>query len=285
MKPLVIYHANCTDGFGAAYAAWTKLGDQAEYLPMNYGEALPNVDGRDVYILDFSFSKEITQDIMDRCAKFVWLDHHKTAFENWCDYDWSSKYKAIFPEGKFIELDNERSGALIAWEYFNPDVAVPVVIRHIDDRDRWQWKINGSKEIHAALQSLRPWTFESWKENFSYEKYGHLIQQGQAIQSTLNQQIRDIAAKACTCRIDGAVGLSVNSMLNISEVGNELAKVSGTYALVWYLDGNTKRANCSLRSIGDYDVSKIASKFGGGGHKNAAGFNVRVIDLMEWVLQ
>jgi len=22
MKPLVIYHANCADGFGAAFAAW-----------------------------------------------------------------------------------------------------------------------------------------------------------------------------------------------------------------------------------------------------------------------
>lgn len=30
MKPIVIYHANCTDGFGAAFAAWLKLGNEAE---------------------------------------------------------------------------------------------------------------------------------------------------------------------------------------------------------------------------------------------------------------
>jgi hypothetical protein len=37
MKPLIIYHAHCTDGFGAAYAAGCKFGDMAEYLPRNYG--------------------------------------------------------------------------------------------------------------------------------------------------------------------------------------------------------------------------------------------------------
>lgn len=36
MKPLVCFHADCTDGFGAAFAAWLKLGDDAEYLPMAY---------------------------------------------------------------------------------------------------------------------------------------------------------------------------------------------------------------------------------------------------------
>ena len=40
MKPLVIYHANCADGFGAAFAAWLKLGNEAEYLPMVYNEKL-----------------------------------------------------------------------------------------------------------------------------------------------------------------------------------------------------------------------------------------------------
>ena len=31
MKSLVIYHASCADGFGAAFAAWLKLGDDAEH--------------------------------------------------------------------------------------------------------------------------------------------------------------------------------------------------------------------------------------------------------------
>jgi nanoRNase/pAp phosphatase (c-di-AMP/oligoRNAs hydrolase) len=38
-----------------------------------------------------------------------------------------------------------------------------------------------------------------------------------------------------------------------------------------------------LRSNGDYDVSAIAKAFGGGGHKNAAGFEVQVETLLEWI--
>ena len=92
MKPLVIYHANCTDGFGAAFAAWLKLGDNAEYLPMDY---LKNTDGvaefhervkidcsiseRDVYILDFSLPKVVMDWLFAHARRVVWLDHHATS--------------------------------------------------------------------------------------------------------------------------------------------------------------------------------------------------------------
>ena len=83
MKPLVIYHANCADGFGAAFAAWLKLGDEAEYVPMQYGEQANKFDldvsHRDVYVLDFSFPK-LTMDRLFATAKFVvWLDHHASS--------------------------------------------------------------------------------------------------------------------------------------------------------------------------------------------------------------
>lgn len=81
MKSLVIYHANCADGFGAAFAAWLKLGDEAEYLPMDYNQIknandLPSVKGREVYILDFSLPLDIMLYILAESSKLVWLDHH-----------------------------------------------------------------------------------------------------------------------------------------------------------------------------------------------------------------
>ena len=41
-----------------------------------------------------------------------------------------------------------------------------MLIQHIDDRDRWQFKMEGSKELHAALQSYKPWSFEQWSDEF-----------------------------------------------------------------------------------------------------------------------
>ena len=80
-NPLVIYHANCNDGFGAAYAAWRALRDFAEYLPMQYGDPVPDVAGRNVFIFDFSFSPEQMNEIYEASSTLVWRDHHKTAIE------------------------------------------------------------------------------------------------------------------------------------------------------------------------------------------------------------
>ena len=39
----VIYHADCTDGFGSAYAAWKLLGNRAEFHACKHGTKPPNV--------------------------------------------------------------------------------------------------------------------------------------------------------------------------------------------------------------------------------------------------
>lgn len=301
MKPLVIYHANCTDGFGAAFAAWKKLSDEAEYMPQNYGEASPDMwaekcRDRDVYILDFSFPKLVMDNIFHAAKRVVWLDHHKTAFEMWC-----GKAPNVFftihkesDERKRIVLDDCKSGALLAWEYFHPGTEVPMLIQHIDDRDRWQFKLEGSKELHAYLATLRPWSFNVWQAVLDSHRLGgyeEALTQGAAILRAQDQTVQQIVKHARMCVIPYdtaptprpvAIGLAVNSLVHQSEVGHELANKSGTFGLAWYLaEDNTVR--CSFRSNGDYDVSAIAKAFGGGGHRNAAGCTVSVETLLGWL--
>lgn len=314
MKPLILFHASCTDGYGAAFAAWCKFGDDAEYVPMQYGDLLPEIVGRDVYVLDFSFDKPTTVGIIERSKSFTWLDHHKTAFEMWCDGGERTFYceDDTQPEHNvFILLDNNKSGALLAWEYFHPEKDVPYLISRIDDRDRWQFKFVDSKELHAGLQLEKPWTFERWAElvpsmGGSSGALASVISNGRASLRAYHEQVQHSTKKATPCTIIPAVinsadsykgpwvwtqdnqccvtGLAVNTPNNISEVGHELANASGTYGLVWYYDGATGRANCSLRSNGDYDVSAVAKAFGGGGHKNAAGFNIDMPTLLGWLV-
>jgi oligoribonuclease NrnB/cAMP/cGMP phosphodiesterase (DHH superfamily) len=309
MKPLVIYHADCTDGFGAAFAAWLKLGDAADYLPMQYGAKnyeFPSIE-REVYILDFSFPRSTMDYIFSYAKRVVWLDHHKTAFEMWCPTEQEFYEERVCSYGHHIVLDNNKSGALLAWEYFHPHTEVPMLIRHIDDRDRWQFKLDGSKELHAALASIKPWNFEQWKDIWKnwmsgYDGIGNeyigagteLYTQGAAILRAQDAHIKSMLKQARKCEIwkltDGAEiehqfmfsGLALNTPSHVSEVGHELANQSGTYGLVWYL-GADSRVKCSLRSNGDYDVSGIARVFGGGGHRNAAGFEIDIETLMGWL--
>jgi len=312
MKPLVIYHANCMDGFGSAFSAWKKLGDSAEYVPASYndsvydsentslsiGDVSYNVCGRNIYVLDFSFSKEVTDELIRISGRFVWLDHHKTAFEMWGEEDSMEPghfYEYTEKTGSsnvHIILDNNRSGALIAWEFFNVDDPVPMLIRHIDDRDRWQFKIEGSKEIHAALSAL-DLSFENmnriidkWNvhgKEFFHEGETLLFDHGRKVYSIVEQG-------KIECHIQSSFGnnlyyggLAVNCNPHYaSDVGHALANESGTFGLAWFLSKDGK-CHCSLRSNRDYDVSIIAKSFGGGGHKNAAGFEIDLPELMRWL--
>lgn len=307
MKPLVIYHADCTDGFGAAFAAWLKLGDNAEYLPMEYNRALPeqlqSPVGLELYILDFSLRRDQMDIFFQYADRVVWLDHHKTAFEM---YGLATTRPATTPDvlGKnaapnYIRLDNNKSGAMLAWEFFHRGTEVPKLIQHVDDRDRWQFKLEGSKELHAALNSYKPWSFEQWWR-LSYDKPGlgtnkraDMIQEGRAILRAHNQNVQAALKQARPTSIrvllseDGFApvlnGLAANAPAFLaSDLGHELANQSGTFGLVWSMAGNGQ-VHCSLRSNGNYDVSAIAKVFGGGGHRNAAGFSTDIDTLMSWL--
>ena len=311
MKPLIIYHSSCADGFGAAFAAWLKLGDEAEYVPCQYGQVknvadlnsilssadIPFGEG-EVYVLDFSFPKDVMEWLFKEVKRVVWLDHHKSAFEMWCGGIPESGHYGLSMGGinqaHFITLDNNKSGAYLAWEYFHLGTEVPMFIRHIDDYDRWAFKIEGTKAFNKGLWSHTPWSFALWK-HISTNKvaFKKVIDEGEAILRAHEQNVQSVvkgAARGCgiiTHSCDGFQtlfpGLTANCPPHLaSDVGHELANQSGTYGLLWYVDKDN-RCKCSLRSNGDYDVSAIARNFGGGGHRNAAGFSVDIQTLLGWI--
>src|SRR5271165_1552709 len=76
--PLVIYHGNCQDGFCAAWAVWVCHPDW-EFYPAKHGDAPPDVAGRIVYMLDFSYKKDVIMAMAAVAEEILILDHHKTA--------------------------------------------------------------------------------------------------------------------------------------------------------------------------------------------------------------
>jgi oligoribonuclease NrnB/cAMP/cGMP phosphodiesterase (DHH superfamily) len=113
-KTLVIYHGNCADGFGAAWAArryFRSLREPAEYYPGVYQDPPPDCTNKRVYLLDFSYKKKVMEQIIEQAARVTVLDHHKTAEEDLRDLFNSRRIDG--------EFDLERSGAMITWEWFN----------------------------------------------------------------------------------------------------------------------------------------------------------------------
>ena len=295
-KPLIIYHANCADGFGAAWAAYKKFGaDGAEYFPMNYNDPrvklepveftdpeltfpVPVAD-RDVYILDFSFSPDIINAIHRKAATLTWIDHHLSAFQAFGFDPTKRKHINDIEVDLEIILDPNKSGCVLAWEHFHPGENIPWLLRYIEDRDLWRWQYTSTRDLATGLRS-KPFTFD-WFD-FANENLTKVMGKGTAMNELFDQQLADITKKHIPTLIEGQLGRSVNCTPQFaSEAGNILAKESGTFGMTWMINSKGM-ANISLRSVGDYDVSAIAKAFSGGGHRNAAGFEV-AFDRLKFI--
>jgi oligoribonuclease NrnB/cAMP/cGMP phosphodiesterase (DHH superfamily) len=280
-KPLCIYHGNCFDGFTAAWAVWKRFGDAWDYTPANYGEPPPDVTGRDVVIVDFSYKRPVLMEMASVARTIYVLDHHKTAQEDLAGLLPATSYNptelldmaqfdATYPIRANFDMD--RSGAGMAWDFFHPGEARPRFLSHAEDRDLWRFAMEGTREVHAAM-SAHPFTFEAWEEIYR-APVAALILEGAAID---RKHLRDIntllpITKSRITIMGHDVPIANMPITMCSDAGNIMAK--GEPFAVTYFDGPTYR-NYSLRSTdAGLDVSAIAKAYGGGGHRNAAGFKL-----------
>jgi oligoribonuclease NrnB/cAMP/cGMP phosphodiesterase (DHH superfamily) len=255
---LVIYHANCTDGFGAAYAAWKLLGDRADYHAAKHGEIPPDVKGRNVVVLDFSYDNATTKKLMKSAKNFLIIDHHKSAMVELHDVTCT-------------RFDMNHSGAMLAWKFFHPGREAPRMIKFIEDRDLWKWEIPYSKEFSAAFDMV-PYDFEEFDKYLDDSAVDNAQERGAYILAYSKTVISKIAKQAVPRKLGGKDILVVNSPHWMSEIGAALSPKCD-FAVIWFYDHESRQVKVSLRAHHeDSDVSEIAKKYGGGGHRKAAGF-------------
>ena len=261
----IIYHRGCPDGFGAAWAAWRSHID-ADYYPINHGDQLPELPRETaVYILDFSPPREQMELMHDRhgSGRVRVIDHHITGATNLDG----------LPNCTF---DMNRSGAVMAWDEFHTDPNTPEMLLYVQDRDLWQSELPHTKAINAYLFAVG-FDFQKW--NAIHRAMGktnarnNMIKAGEIYHESEMRLVRQIAGRAAWGMMAGHRVPMVNSPTLRSEIADRMLSRhrSAPFAAVWY-DGNSQIRHWSLRSRGDFDVSKIAEAMGGGGHAAAAGF-------------
>ena len=254
----VIYHADCTDGFGSAYSAWKLLGNRAEYYACKHGQTPPDVKDKNVVILDFSFDNATTKQMIEDANELLVIDHHKSAVVELHDIS-----NTIF--------DMNKSGATLAWEFFHPGKEAPKFIQYITDRDLWKWELPYSKEFSAAFDMV-PYDFEEFEKFEDDSVFDDAVKRGSYILAYSKTVVKKVCDKAASRKIGGKDVLVVNSSHWMSEIGARLAP-DCDFAVIWYYDHNDKIIKVSLRAFHDkIDVSEVSKKYGGGGHKKAAGF-------------
>ncbi len=263
---VVIYHDQCRDGFGAAYAAWKKFGDTASYIPRKTQEPVPEgLTDKEIYIVDYSYSKPVLDELVARNTSVVVIDHHATAQEAVESF-----------EGNVFDI--EHSGAVLAWQYFHPNTEVPKLLLYVEDQDLWHFKMEFNREFGAALGEYNQ-DFETWDQlnkNLSDRNdFNKFLSVGETIARFEDAHVQKLLAFKEKIVFEGQEIYAVNcSRIYRSIVGHELSTLNGKeggieMAIVYYRYAG--KVHCGLRSNGDVDVSAMAQKYGGGGHKNAAG--------------
>lgn len=317
----VIYHADCIDGFGAAYAAWRKFGDAARYLPMHHGDPWQPEDfaGHIVYILDFSFPPPQLTSLSRSALTVTQLDHHASARAAWLDQ------LSEDPNGHEFRVDREpslhlvfhmqKSGARLAWEHFHPGQVLPPALAMIEDQDLWRFHHPDTRAFCRALRLL-PFAFDEWdtivRASISNDSdYQAHIANGHAIETFFKREVQRMTSShlLTPARLRGEPvdalqaqrhgqeivvdddrawlalrGLAINAnALFASELGHHLATASESFGLIWQLSGDGQ-VKASLRANGNIDVAAIAARYGGGGHRNAAGFRLPCQQFFSEVL-
>ena len=301
-RPLVIYHGNCADGFTAAWAVYNRLGASAEYYAATHGNRPPDVAGMDVIMVDFCYKRDVLDAMAKEAASILVLDHHKTAEADLegiqqPEPTWEDHLRAVHKQdplqmtlGPYVRalFDMERSGAGLAWDYFNPDKHRPALVNYVEDRDLWRFYLPHSREVNAFIFA-HEYKWQDWYDLDEALGLGapaeiqRVADKGAAIEKKHHKDVRELVEATRRKMVIGGQLVPVANIpyTLVSDAGHLMCLgIDEGLAGSWippfaacYWDTPEGRV-FSLRSDGRTDVSEVAKSYGGGGHAKAAGFRM-----------
>ncbi len=223
---------------------------------------------KEIYIVDFSFVRSTIEVLIAENKSVVVIDHHQTAEAD----------VVAYPQNVF---DNNHSGCVLAWQYFHPGTEVPELLYYIEDHDLWRFALTENREYNVALGQYEV-SFEVWdaliEELKNENQKINFIAKGALIAKFEDKLIATIMKTRERVLFEGNEVWAINAeRIYRSILGNKLAELNeaeGNIAIGIVYYHSHGRVNISLRSRGDVDVAALAEKYGGGGHKRAAGIEV-----------
>lgn len=270
MEPLnntvILYHGHCPDGFASAYVAWKKFGEQASYIPVHHDFPPPvGLAGKELYIIDFSYKKEVLLELEKNAKSLIILDHHKTAEE---------AVKAV-REHRFAK---DQSGCGLAWEHFFSGTPIPKLIAYIQEGDLNRANLPHTHEILKVIYAT-PFEFSAFgkleKELEVESSFYSYFEAGKHYSWYFKRLAEILAEDAELVSFERYEVYAVNvPSIFKHEVAIHLWKKHGhPFAIAWR-ETTSGLKTVSMRGNGSVDVSELAKRYSGGGHQEAASFRV-----------
>jgi len=280
MLKVIVYYHDDMDGKCSAAIVKYAYGDLAEikFVPLMYDDniELP-IDiwnYNRVYILDFTLPERQMDELCTLFARtdVVWIEHHISALR---------KYEEKYSHFEGIRKDGLAASEL-TWKFmYGKDVKLPQSVKYISDRDLWKLDDTNVLYFYEWMSSNVSNPYDDWwgRLFLKDEIDNEIIERGQVLRNArLKQMRKDIRRLGYEEELDGYTAFKVNysSFESVSDAGHYICERLG-YDIGWiyYIkknnEGNFVKIH-ALRSQEHVDVSEIAVKYGGGGHKNASGF-------------
>jgi len=238
----------------------------------------------EIWIVDFSFKPEVMEEILKMTPEVIWIDHHKTAME----YKYSQELKGI--------RDNNFSGCELVWKYIHPTQIMPRIVEMLGRYDIWDFSKYGEDlnklQSGIRLHNTSPDSPE-WKRWLNNKREANEIFGGEGIlvdgleqllnEGTIALQFRTgryaslITAWSFWATFEGYKAICCNAGSVSSQLFDSV-KEDYDLMIPFVFDG--KQWTVSLYTKKDIDCSEIAKKYGGGGHKKAAGFQCKELPFI-----
>lgn len=242
-----------------------------ELIGINYGDKFPWTSiGRDevVYMVDFSLQPfDGMIQLATMTPHFHWIDHHKTAIADYNEHEF-----------RIHGLRRDGIGACqLVWEYLSPNDAVPYAIELLAQYDVWNHSNPETLPFQYGMRLEKTWPADNmplWSDLFRTEAaVKKIVEQGSIVMRYVSQD-NEKYCNSCAfeTELDGLRCIAVNKMLTNSQVFDSVWNPEQFDAMLTF---GYRKGRWTVSIYTDkpgVDVSVVAKNRGGGGHKQAAGF-------------
>lgn len=284
----IVHHGHCPDGTVAAWLIGRSITGPCQYYPYAHSQPAPEPVGGTVWVLDVAFDATTLERWAERCDRVIVLDHHLTNAERLAHLNQPlgetlAQISDPSWRGLAVTIDMQRSGAGLAAEAaatIFTDTQTPEFILDIEDRDLWRWARSRSRDVCAAVDHAVTGldldaTLDAL-DSIATQPRDDLTALGAALNASFDAAVEEL----CECAEQVRVGhwdvplVEVPEKRYGSHVGHMLLDryPDAPFAGYWYRENGN--VHVGLRSSDNrVDVAHVASDFGGGGHRNAAGLS------------
>jgi oligoribonuclease NrnB/cAMP/cGMP phosphodiesterase (DHH superfamily) len=282
-KPIVcLYHKDCIDGTAAAAVVLRKF-PHAQTIALGHNHSTEELalltatvpKEADVYLVDTTCGLEM---MMARRHTITILDHHIGEYE---------RVRAVADQDTRVTyvFDNEKSGASLTWSHFFPNEPLPQLLVHVEDKDLWLKRYGDTTEYVTSCLSLIRNNPAQMRELFD-APIETIYEQGAILTQVARADVeRLVRLEPITINIGTYEVLAFNITDHESTCGNILSERLGQTVAMYTVLG--ARVRFSFRSQQEQKPSSLdlAQILGGGGHKNAAGATISLVDFIRSIKQ